>query len=215
MENTRSSSGRTHETTTSSPHHVLDWETLSDEEIESLLFEDEQPGKANPWNVSTVAGLSLIFVGVLYLLQELGLWSGVDISLLAHMLPWVAGVFIILLGFGVLSRHPSRSSTPAPAEPSPETNTAREEAADESSGGRFEGRLTKSATDKKIAGVCAGIAEYLDLDPTLVRIAFVFGTIISGGPPFIAAYLALIYVLPTPEPPLPSPSPSSPSRRTV
>jgi Putative stress-responsive transcriptional regulator len=34
-------------------------------------------------------------------------------------------------------------------------------------------RLYKSSEDKKLCGVCAGIAEYFDLDPTLVRIAWV------------------------------------------
>ena len=31
-------------------------------------------------------------------------------------------------------------------------------------------RLTRSETDKKIAGVCGGLAEYFDVDPTLMRI---------------------------------------------
>ena len=34
-------------------------------------------------------------------------------------------------------------------------------------------RFYLSTTDKKLAGVCGGIAEYFDIDPLLVRIAFV------------------------------------------
>ncbi len=34
-------------------------------------------------------------------------------------------------------------------------------------------KLYKSSTDKKIAGVCGGIAEYFNIDPTLVRLAWV------------------------------------------
>lgn len=186
---------RTHTTemsTSSPPLQDVDLEQLSDEEIESLLFSDEPTRGSGPWNLSTVFGLSLILVGVVYLLQELGLWSGVDVSVLAGMMPWVAGVFIILLGFGVLSWRPSRGSTTLPAA----DRAGSTEQGDEKEGTQ---RLTKSADDKKVAGVCAGIAEYLGLDPTLVRIAFVFGTVISGGPPFVAAYLALIYVLPSPD----------------
>ena len=33
---------------------------------------------------------------------------------------------------------------------------------------------TRSTTDRKIAGVCGGIAEYLNVDPTVVRIIFLF-----------------------------------------
>ena len=35
-------------------------------------------------------------------------------------------------------------------------------------------KLTRSTTDKKIAGVCGGIAQYLDCDPTVIRIIFLF-----------------------------------------
>ncbi len=34
-------------------------------------------------------------------------------------------------------------------------------------------QLYKSSTNKKIAGVCGGIGEYFDIDPTLVRLGFV------------------------------------------
>ncbi len=33
-------------------------------------------------------------------------------------------------------------------------------------------RLTRSTTDRRIAGVCGGIAKYLNIDPTVVRIIF-------------------------------------------
>ena len=42
-------------------------------------------------------------------------------------------------------------------------------------------RLYKSATDKKIAGVCGGIAEYIDIDPTLVRLAWVLFCVLGGS----------------------------------
>ena len=34
------------------------------------------------------------------------------------------------------------------------------------------GRLHKSVKDKKVAGVCGGIAEYLNTDPTIIRLVF-------------------------------------------
>lgn len=33
-------------------------------------------------------------------------------------------------------------------------------------------RLTRSTTDRRIAGVCGGVAKYLNVDPTVVRIIF-------------------------------------------
>jgi len=41
-------------------------------------------------------------------------------------------------------------------------------------------RLTRSRTNKKIAGVCGGVAEYLDVDPTLVRVAWVMLALFVG-----------------------------------
>lgn len=42
-------------------------------------------------------------------------------------------------------------------------------------------RLTLSATDSKIAGVCGGIAEYLDVDPTIVRLIRAALSVVPGG----------------------------------
>ncbi len=58
-------------------------------------------------------------------------------------------------------------------------------------------RLMRSATDSKIAGVCAGIAEYLDTDPTIVRLVWAVLSIVPGG--FvggIVAYLIAWFIMP-------------------
>lgn len=57
------------------------------------------------------------------------------------------------------------------------------------------GRLTRSNTDRIVAGVCGGIANYLNVDPTLVRLAFVLLVLLAGVSPLI--YLVLWAVLPT------------------
>lgn len=55
-------------------------------------------------------------------------------------------------------------------------------------------RLYKSATDKKLDGVCAGIAEYFDIDPTLIRLAWVLMTLFVGAG--LLAYLVAAIVMP-------------------
>jgi phage shock protein C len=42
-------------------------------------------------------------------------------------------------------------------------------------------RLFRSTTDKKIGGVCGGLAEYFDIDPLLVRLLFIILVIVAGG----------------------------------
>lgn len=55
-------------------------------------------------------------------------------------------------------------------------------------------RLHRSLTDRKIAGVCGGIAEYLGWDSTLVRLLWVILTLLGGSGVLI--YLVLWIVMP-------------------
>ena len=55
-------------------------------------------------------------------------------------------------------------------------------------------RLTRSSTDRKLAGVCAGIAEYFDLDPTLIRIGWVIFSLLGGSG--LLAYIICAIVMP-------------------
>ena len=57
-------------------------------------------------------------------------------------------------------------------------------------------KLCRSATDKKLGGVCGGIAEYLDVDPTLIRLAWVLCTLFVGAG--ILAYIIALLVMPNP-----------------
>lgn len=47
-----------------------------------------------------------------------------------------------------------------------------------------------------IAGVCGGIAEYFDIDPTLVRVAYVVLSLLSTGFPGLLIYIILAFVMP-------------------
>lgn len=59
-------------------------------------------------------------------------------------------------------------------------------------------RLYLSETDKKISGVCGGIGEYFDLDPTLVRLAYLLLTVFTGVFPGLIAYIVLAVIIPKP-----------------
>lgn len=59
-------------------------------------------------------------------------------------------------------------------------------------------RLYRSRDDQMIAGVCAGLAEYLDVDPVLVRLAMVLFTL-AGGSGIIIYVIAWIIMPERPE----------------
>ena len=54
-------------------------------------------------------------------------------------------------------------------------------------------KLYKSTTDRKVAGVCGGIAEYLEIDSTLIRLIWVISIFCAGGG--LIAYLIAALVL--------------------
>jgi phage shock protein C len=52
-----------------------------------------------------------------------------------------------------------------------------------------------SDSNKVLAGICGGIGEYLEIDPTTIRILFVIATIIGFGSP-IFLYFVLLFIIP-------------------
>jgi phage shock protein PspC (stress-responsive transcriptional regulator) len=55
-------------------------------------------------------------------------------------------------------------------------------------------KLYRSLSDRQIAGVCGGLAQYFNIDPTLVRLLFVLGLLFVGGT--FWAYLIMWIVIP-------------------
>lgn len=55
-------------------------------------------------------------------------------------------------------------------------------------------RLYRSRTDRQIAGVAGGLAEYLDIDPTLVRLGFIFLSLVGG--PGLLLYVIMWVIVP-------------------
>ncbi len=183
---------------------------ITDDDIEDFLHaKDAEEEKPSFWNLPTVAGLSTIGVGSAYLLQELGLFaSGLDFSALVG--PWLIGVLIILLGFGVLSWSPDRKARKQKQREKAARRRARsgasrrertaerrsERKADRRE--RYEqrrSRFAKSRTNRKVLGVCGGLGQAFDIDPTLVRIAFVIA-LIAGSGAAIPVYFLLSWIMP-------------------
>ena len=57
-------------------------------------------------------------------------------------------------------------------------------------------RLYRSKSEKMIAGVCGGLGEYLDVDPTIIRIAFACLCIFSVVIPGLLLYIIMALIMP-------------------
>lgn len=55
-------------------------------------------------------------------------------------------------------------------------------------------KLYRSQTDKKIAGVCGGLAEYFNIDATIVRIVFIILLLPGGLPGFLPYVILWVFV---------------------
>jgi phage shock protein C len=52
------------------------------------------------------------------------------------------------------------------------------------------------SSDRIVAGVCGGIAEYFDIDPTLIRVVYVILSLFSVAFPGVLLYIILMILIP-------------------
>jgi phage shock protein C len=55
-------------------------------------------------------------------------------------------------------------------------------------------KLYRSTSNRQLAGVCGGLAEYFNLDPTLIRVLFIVLAVLGGSG--VLLYLALWIIVP-------------------
>lgn len=144
-------------------------------------------------------GILLIGVGAFWLAGNLGFhfwhhWWGLSLGIAIPVLLILAGVAFLFGG----RNYVAATSVDNPMQPESAAGSA------EGPSAAKQARLKKSRTDKKIAGVCGGIGNYVQIDPVIVRMGFVLAGLASAGI-MIILYVILAIVLPseperTPEP---------------
>ena len=60
----------------------------------------------------------------------------------------------------------------------------------------FKEKKLYRSTDKKISGVCAGFAEFFEIDPTIVRVVYALVALFTAAIPCIVIYAVLAFVIP-------------------
>ncbi len=71
-------------------------------------------------------------------------------------------------------------------------------------------RLTRSTVDRKVAGVCGGLAEYMHADSTVVRLVWAILTVVPGAIVFgVVAYLVAWFIMPESHAPHEATAPSA------
>jgi phage shock protein C len=70
-------------------------------------------------------------------------------------------------------------------------------------------RLYRSRTNKVLEGVCAGVGEYFDVDPVLIRLIYLLATVFTGFVPGLVGYIIAMIIVPE-EPKIDAPKPEEP-----
>lgn len=137
-------------------------------------------------------GFLLVGIGIVLLLSNLGVsfwhhWWG---------LSWDVLLAVILILAGVAFLFGGRNSITPPVSNEPV------EPAEAATGEAFQGvppassvrRLFRSRTERKLFGVCGGLADYFAVDPTIIRLLFVVAAIASFGFALFAYFIMAIVV---------------------
>ncbi len=168
------------------------------------------PPPARSQSRQYVWGGVLIVLGVIFLAERLD-WDFLVPWRWHYILPYwfnwgvAFSIFVILLGVMLIFRStggaPKSSETVVSPFVSPATTTTETTAAYPRGENKMsEKRLIRTAEGRMIGGVCGGLAKYLNLDPSFVRLGFVLLTIFSGMIFGIVTYIVMMIVVPEESP---------------
>ncbi len=144
------------------------------------IGEEEQKKKGD--EKTLFWGALLIIIGVGLLLKQFGFFHYFNFWSVPWQLIWA--IFLILVGIFLLyNRESVRYFKGAEAE-------------DESDGAdEKQAQIYRSRENRMLSGVCGGLAEYFKIDPTIVRLVYLFLTLASVGIGIIA-YIIMVIVFP-------------------
>jgi phage shock protein C len=166
--------------------------------------------ESNP-KVIQIIGTVMVAIGIFVLLMNLDFFSFRQVTrfIWSYFFP----LALISAGIYILTRRkeedPQPPAPPPPEPQEPETPTGRKKRGNTKQSAkdqeqtpppaqeppRSRRQLMRSVLDRKLFGVCGGLGEYFNIDPTLVRILFITATVASGG--FgVLLYIVLIISMP-------------------
>jgi phage shock protein C len=189
--------------------------------FESFIQEEPEKTKTNIINFTSIVGSAMIIMATLFMVGQVlpgNFFSGVSDWM--QPLSILGGMFVTFTGLGFFSRRRNKKkkkefeespsflhykNTPSSSFASSSTKTS-DSSSSNSRISDFERtyydtyalkkskKLYKSVKDKKVDGVCAGLAKYLGVSATVVRMIFIIATFMGYGSP-ILLYIGLSIAL--------------------
>lgn len=169
------------------PAYIIAWVIVPKDNSE------KEPSKEKSNQSTLIWGAMFVILGFIILGRQFYWWDYGDFYYNLHWHPWtffsidfdffipvaliLAGIFYI-----VKTRKNKKDSGETPKQNPGENKMGK--------------KLTRSVNDKMVGGVCGGLAKYLNLDPSVVRIGFALLTIGSGFFTGVIVYAAMIFIVP-------------------
>lgn len=155
--------------------YVISAALIPENPVQEEIVDQERKDITRKENFKIITGSALILLGIFILLKNTGIW---DYNFLGIGREFFIPVVLILAGIYLIVKYNNSSIFSF------------------KKGGPGESRrFYRSAANKKIAGVCGGLGEYLGVDPTLIRVfwlIFIFGSFGVG----ILIYLIFVIFIP-------------------
>ena len=208
-----------------SDQHIDEKLSPDEQELEHVLddfLHQEEKSKSKFFNLSTISGVAMLLVGFTAIMQLLGLGIGPDMNNVIDVLPVIGSILVVLIGFGFLAGKSGKAKgvsknevmrnfgdrVDIDSEGNPKSgnkddanrttyNDRKDVNSPEIDDYAYEKRkkLYRLRKNKKLFGVCGGIARYFGVSDMVVRIIFGLGTLLGYGS-FFLLYIVLIFVMP-------------------
>lgn len=191
--------------------------------LKSFLETNEEKESPSIWNIKTISGLALVFITLAFVGQSIGAelmgTTGVTfLSTLMQFLPYLGGAMLAVISIGFMKQSKAEKKSEKEQETqnkktydklddflytddeqkSKSTSSARTKQSNKRSFRNklsVSGGLARSRTDSKMFGVCGGLAKYLGMNSTVLRIGFLIAFFLSSGS-FLLLYIAMAIVMP-------------------
>jgi len=189
--------------------------SLTESDLDELFFEETAPKTGGSFNLPIIAGMGLIGVVFLNILQQIGLLPGSGLQEAFIVFPLFGILLVLLLGLMPRKRKRRRKRRGRAAKKKQDSPREKRKRSEEGTEARStDGSLKTSippqsdtakswlpakSRDKVIAGVCAGLAPHIGMDVAVLRLIFALGVILSAGTISVIAYIVLAILMPPPD----------------
>lgn len=153
---------------------------------DSASTETKETTPPAPSNARTVFGYVLIVLGGLLLLSNLDVFH--FFNFLGDVMEYVFPVLLIILGMAIIYYRQTNPVVETESNESPQSTQEQTQPP-------VYKQFRRSLTDKKIAGVCGGLANYFGIDPSIMRMLYVILCLASFGAALVL-YIVLALVVP-------------------